>query len=159
MSVEVARRFVEGHRSSAPAVYSSAEPAVVLDAQRTWGRDRVAEEIEGFFGALARVLVADGITRLAVGGGETSGAVVTALGLDHFAVGSEIAPGVPVLASRSAEGISLRLTLKSGNFGEVDFYENALTAMEAPGVVAPVLDRWAARNAPGLVPKRIRNAS
>ena len=61
-----------------------------------------------------------------VAGGETSGAVVTALGLDALAIGPEIDPGVPVLTNR--EG-TLALALKSGNFGSPDFFEKALARL------------------------------
>lgn len=129
MTVDQALAFAEGHREEAPAIYSTADPARVTAAQQHFGRERVADAIEGFFGALAQKLVAVGFTRIAVGGGETSGAVVTALALDHFAIGPEIDPGVPALASRGA-GRDLRLALKSGNFGAVDFYDKALRLLE-----------------------------
>ena len=38
------------------------------------------------------------------------------------AIGPEIDPGVPALA---VEGSPVRLALKSGNFGAIDFYEKA----------------------------------
>ena len=62
-----------------------------------------------------------------VGGGETSGAVVEALGLRSLRVGAEIAPGVPVLVAERDGAIGL--ALKSGNFGGPDFYAEALEAV------------------------------
>ena len=56
-------------------------------------------------------------------GGETSGAVVTALGIDGLRVGPEIDPGVPWTASVGDEPIAL--ALKSGNFGSDDFFWKA----------------------------------
>ena len=47
--------------------------------------------------AIAEGLVAAGVRRLVVAGGETSGAVVDRLGLPAFLLGPEIAAGVPVL--------------------------------------------------------------
>lgn len=129
-TVEQARAFVRAHLDHAPAIYSTADPERVIEAQARFGRDRVAAAIESFFGDLAKSLVADGITRLAVGGGETSGAVVTALGLDHFLIGPEIDSGVPALASAHASS-DIRLALKSGNFGSPDFYDKALHLLEA----------------------------
>ena len=128
-TVDQALAFVRDHLDRTPAVHSTADPDRVAAAQKQFGRERVAGAIEGFFGALAQKLVAAGVTRLAVGGGETSGAVVTALALDHFAIGPEIDPGVPALASRGA-GQDIRLALKSGNFGAVDFYDKALRVLE-----------------------------
>jgi uncharacterized protein YgbK (DUF1537 family) len=130
-TVEEARQFVRSNADKAPVVYSTAEPEAVAAAQTKFGREKAAQAIEGFFGELASALVGDGVKRLAVGGGETAGAVVTALGLDYMMVGAEIDPGVPALASRTKEGKPLRLVLKSGNFGGQDFYAKALRVLEA----------------------------
>ncbi len=109
-----------------PLVSSSAEPAVVRAAQERHGRDAVAGAIEAFFAELARGLVAGGITRLVVAGGETSGAVVEGLGLTALSIGPEIAPGVPAV---KASDRPLWLTLKSGNFGDEGFFESAVAAL------------------------------
>ncbi|KAA2229414.1 nucleotide-binding domain containing protein, partial [Salinarimonas soli] len=82
----------------------------------------------------ARLLVEGGVTRLVVAGGETSGAVVSALGLDAVAGGPEIDPGVPALASPDRP---LALALKSGNFGAPDFFAKALAVM--PRDACPVI--------------------
>jgi uncharacterized protein YgbK (DUF1537 family) len=58
-----------------------------------------------------------------VAGGETSGAVVQALGVQRMLVGTSICPGVPWT---QAEGRPLLLALKSGNFGGPDFFAEAL---------------------------------
>ncbi len=105
-----------------PMIYSSAAPDAVKAAQAQYGREAVAEGIEGLFAQLAVRLADAGVTRIVVGGGETSGAVATALGGKAFAIGPEIDPGVPALA---VEGSAIRLALKSGNFGAIDFYEKA----------------------------------
>jgi uncharacterized protein YgbK (DUF1537 family) len=64
-----------------------------------------------------------------VAGGETSGAVVSALGLSQLAIGPEIAAGVPILYAEGER--PLALALKSGNFGQADFFGRALAMMEA----------------------------
>ncbi|CAH1661480.1 MULTISPECIES: 3-oxo-tetronate kinase [unclassified Chelatococcus] len=128
VTVAAARDFVLAHAEEAPIVYSSAEPEAVKAAQARFGREAVAGAIESFFGALAAELVAAGVTRIAVGGGETSGAVVAALALQQLAIGPEIDPGVPALAGK-AEEKPIRLALKSGNFGAPDFYAKALAIM------------------------------
>ncbi|HVL59596.1 MAG TPA: 3-oxo-tetronate kinase [Burkholderiaceae bacterium] len=107
----------------APLVYSSADPETVGAAQRRFGADAVANAIERFFGELARRLHAAGVSRQIVAGGETSGAVVQALGLKALAIGDEIDPGVPALAGID---LAVALALKSGNFGADDFFEKAL---------------------------------
>lgn len=105
-----------------PLVYSSAEPEVVAAAQQRYGREKVAGAVEGFFAALARELVARGVRRLVTAGGETSGAVVSALAIPSFEIGLEIDPGVPALR---AGGTGMTLALKSGNFGGPDFFAKA----------------------------------
>ncbi len=72
---------------------------------------------------VAAKLPAAGFTRLLVAGGETSGAVVQALGVKALSIGPEIAPGVPWTLSRS--GPEIALALKSGNFGGPDFFLKA----------------------------------
>lgn len=129
LTVETAAAFARQHRDRLPAIHSTADPARVAEAQERFGKVTVAEAIEGFFGALARRLVDDGVVRLAVGGGETSGAVVTALGVERLAIGPQIDPGVPALAAEGERPV--RLALKSGNFGSLDFYEKALGVLGA----------------------------
>ena len=63
-------------------------------------------------------------TRLISAGGETSGAIITALGFTSFAIGDSVAPGVPILKPSGA--VDLRLLLKSGNFGAEDFFLKVL---------------------------------
>lgn len=109
-----------------PLVYSSAAPDTVQAAQERFGREAVAETLEGLMGDLARALVARGITRLIVAGGETSGAVVGALARDALSIGPEIDPGVPVLRASD----DLVLALKSGNFGAPTFFAKAANVME-----------------------------
>jgi len=112
--------------SAAPLIYTSAEPQVVRAAQEAYGRDIVAGRIEAFFADTAQRLVAGGVERLVVAGGETSGAVVEGLEIAAFAIGPEIAPGVPAL---KAGGRPLRLALKSGNFGDASFFATALSVL------------------------------
>jgi uncharacterized protein YgbK (DUF1537 family) len=104
-----------------PLVYSSSDPDAVATAQTRYGREEVTGRFEAFFAAVARAVVARGITRLITAGGETSGAVVEALGLDRLAIGPEISPGVPALRATD----DLTLALKSGNFGSEDFFSKA----------------------------------
>ena len=66
-----------------------------------------------------------------VAGGETSGAVVQALGVHTLRIGAAICPGVPwtqaVQAGEHPAGQApLQLALKSGNFGGSDFFSEAL---------------------------------
>ncbi|HEX6158503.1 MAG TPA: 3-oxo-tetronate kinase [Burkholderiales bacterium] len=120
-----AAAFAEGHADDAPIVYSSAAPDRVAAAQAQFGTEAVAHAVEAFFAETARRFVASGASRLVIAGGETSGAVVSALGLVSLEIGPEIDPGVPVLYSGQ-----LAMALKSGNFGAADFFEKALRVME-----------------------------
>ena len=111
-------------------VYSSADPQVVSQLQQKHGTDKVAHAIESFFGELAVRLVANGTQRLVVAGGETSGAVISALKLHAFNIGPEIDPGVPALST--TEDQPLAVALKSGNFGSKDFFSKALGQLANP---------------------------
>jgi uncharacterized protein YgbK (DUF1537 family) len=62
-----------------------------------------------------------------VAGGETSGAVVQALGVQQLRIGAAICPGVPwTQAVLPGSGDAVQLALKSGNFGGVDIFVEAL---------------------------------
>lgn len=113
---------------SVPLVYSSADPEEVATAQADFGAGPLAQALEGVLAATAQALVAGGCRRLITAGGETSGAVVTGLGLVALRIGPEIDPGVPVL---SVPDGALHLALKSGNFGAEDFFAKAAALMEA----------------------------
>ncbi|MFI6906950.1 3-oxo-tetronate kinase [Nonomuraea sp. NPDC050394] len=97
----------------APLIYSSLPPAGLHEVQRALGRERSAELLESALGRIASGLVERGVTRLVAAGGETSGAVVGALGVTGGVIGPEAARGVPWIFTPS-----LTLLLKSGNFGE-----------------------------------------
>jgi 3-dehydrotetronate 4-kinase len=128
MTAQAAAYWALERLADYPMIYSSATPEAVGAAQAAHGRAEVAAKIEMLMGDVARRLAAAGVTRLVVGGGETSGAVVTALGVRAFSIGPQIDPGVPALA---VEGSPLRLALKSGNFGAEDFYEKAARVLAA----------------------------
>ena len=70
-----------------------------------------------------------GFRRFVVAGGETSGAVTNALKITRLDIGSEIAPGVPWCFARTGEQ-DIAITLKSGNFGNEDFFTKALEVLE-----------------------------
>jgi uncharacterized protein YgbK (DUF1537 family) len=131
--LDAAERWMSEHVALGPAmIYSSAPPAEVQALQATLGaegRERAAGLIESAFARLARAAVDGGVRRLIVAGGETSGAVVQALGIEALAIGAEIDPGVPWTVV-SGDRV-LALALKSGNFGSPDFFEKALVATHA----------------------------
>jgi uncharacterized protein YgbK (DUF1537 family) len=110
-------------------IASSSTPDQVAALQARHGRDAAGHAIEQAMADLAEGLVETGVRRLVVAGGETSGAVVDRLGIPGFLVGAEIAAGVPVLRAVGAAGGEMLLALKSGNFGEPDFFGDALRLM------------------------------
>jgi uncharacterized protein YgbK (DUF1537 family) len=112
--------FVKSNTSRAPLIYSSASSTDVQALQLRYGSGRIAMYLDRMFGDIASRLYASGIRRIVVGGGETSGAIISALGAKSFHIGPEIDPGVPALIS--ADGLGLSVALKSGNFGAPDFF-------------------------------------
>jgi uncharacterized protein YgbK (DUF1537 family) len=105
-------------------VYATAEPASVREAQARLGVQRAGEIVEQCLARVAAGLVANGVRRLVVAGGETSGAVVKALKVSALRIGPQIDPGVPWTQSMGEP--RLALALKSGNFGADDFFHKAL---------------------------------
>lgn len=114
-------------QESGSLVFSSASPEDLEKSQRL-GKERVASKIEDTLAGLARTAVQHGYTRIIVAGGETSGAVTQALDYQAFEIGQSVAPGVPVMTPLANP--SLRLVLKSGNFGQEDFFARALEMTE-----------------------------
>jgi uncharacterized protein YgbK (DUF1537 family) len=84
-----------------------------------------SELVEQALAAIAAGLVRLGARRLIVAGGETSGRVVSELGIDSITIGTAIAPGVAWSAGRTADGVPVNVALKSGNFGDEDMFTSA----------------------------------
>ncbi len=106
-------------------VYSTAAPEKVAALQKKYGVNAVAEAIEGHLASVTVALVEEaGVRKIVLAGGETSGAVVSRLGVKTLRIGPEICPGVPWTESIGER--RLALALKSGNFGEEDFFAYAL---------------------------------
>jgi uncharacterized protein YgbK (DUF1537 family) len=125
---DVARQALEW---AAPAlasgpvlIYATASPEEVRAAQARLGAAEAGDLVERALARVAQGLVARGVRKLVVAGGETSGAVVAALGVRLLVVGPQIDPGVPW--TFSAAEPRLALALKSGNFGATDFFSKAL---------------------------------
>ncbi|APG94327.1 3-oxo-tetronate kinase [Sinorhizobium americanum] len=110
-------------------IAASASPEVVSRLQSQYGREASGHAIETATATVASELVARGVKRLVVAGGETSGATVDRLAIPAFLIGPEIAPGVPVLRTVGNAQGDMLLALKSGNFGGEDFFGAALSMM------------------------------
>ncbi len=107
-------------------ITASAAPEKVAALQSRLGRDAAGALVETALARIAEQLVAQGVRKLVIAGGETSGAVVSRLGVRTLRIGPEISAGVPwTHAQRDADDDGLLLALKSGNFGERDFFSQA----------------------------------
>ncbi|MEO1065802.1 MAG: 3-oxo-tetronate kinase [Pseudomonadota bacterium] len=116
----------------AKLIYATAEPEEVQKAQDALGREKAGAVVEHALSELANHAKTLGARRFVVAGGETSGAVVQRLGIRKVDIGPEIAPGVPWTFAK-LDGATIAVALKSGNFGEQTFFEDALTALAQTG--------------------------
>lgn len=119
--------FLKQNRGREPLVFSSATPDQVAAAQVKYGCEAVSDRLDALFAKVARELQADGVRRLVVAGGETSGAVAQALDLGYLLIGPEIDPGVPIVISPRR---NMALAFKSGNFGRPEFFAHALSTLK-----------------------------
>jgi uncharacterized protein YgbK (DUF1537 family) len=126
--VAAALDFAAGNPGTA-LVYATSTSDEVRRVQAELGAARAGALIEQALGQIAAGLRAQGTRRFVVAGGETSGAVIQALGLKALRIGRQIDPGVPETQSLGDES-PLAVVLKSGNFGSVDFFDKALRQLE-----------------------------
>ncbi|MGW5861202.1 3-oxo-tetronate kinase [Streptomyces sp. NPDC055239] len=125
--VDFARACWQSDPERPPLIYA-VDSLDDLEQDAPEGQAPAAQLIEQALAACASELVRAGARRLLVAGGETSGAVVTALDAHTLAIGAQIAPGVAWARTQpgvggSADGIDL--ALKSGNFGGTDIFTSA----------------------------------
>lgn len=124
INVGEAVRWALSQTDTVPLIYSSADPKEVLAAQDRLGQEKAGELVEQFLAQTAIGLRENGVRRLIVAGGETSGAVVGALAPSALFIGREIDPGVPWTLTIGDKS-QMALALKSGNFGTPDFFLKA----------------------------------
>ena len=111
--------------------YATATPEAVKAVQAQLGTEKAGSLVEDCLAKIAQGLIELGVGQLIVAGGETSGAVVKALGISGLRIGPEIDPGVPWTTGITAKGnetpkhTPIALALKSGNFGTPDFFLKA----------------------------------
>ena len=123
--------WADGKLGASPIVIAaSAPPDKVAAVQARFGRDAAGILIEDAMARIAAELVARGVRRMVVAGGETSGAAVARLGVRSLRIGPEIDPGVPWTLAEGS-GPPLMLALKSGNFGAPDFFTKAFEMLGA----------------------------
>lgn len=120
-----ARAWLQAQPTGRPRlIYASATPAEREAAAAAMG-PRTGEHLEHVLGALAVHAAAAGTRRFVVAGGETSGAVVSALGIQQVLVEDELEVGVPWCTTEGRR--PMRLLLKSGNFGSSRLLVEAAT--------------------------------
>jgi uncharacterized protein YgbK (DUF1537 family) len=110
-------------------LYSSGGPGKVEPVQQRLGHAAAARLVEDAFASIAAALAGRGIRTFVVAGGETSAAVLQALGVHLLSFGDELDPGVPWALSLDPEGYVF--ALKSGNFGSRHFFTKALAVLTA----------------------------
>lgn len=129
-ALEKAKNWLESQPVNAPKlIYATADPDAVKQAQSSLGRDRAGQVVEDALAKLAQFALQIGHRRFVVAGGESSGAVTKALSVKQLKIGKEIAPGVPWTYTRSGE-FEIALALKSGNFGDENFFQHALECLQ-----------------------------
>jgi uncharacterized protein YgbK (DUF1537 family) len=113
--LQEALAWLQAQRTGQPRlIYASATQAEREAAIAAMG-PHTAQHLEHVLGALAVHAAAEGTRRFVVAGGETSGAVVSALRIQQVLVEEELEVGVPWCTTEGHR--PMRLLLKSGNFG------------------------------------------
>lgn len=115
--------YVETFENEYVLIFSSDSADNVKESQKL-GKEKIAQLLEETMSEIAKQLMEKGYHHIIVAGGETSGAVTKKLGYHSFEIGKSVAPGVPLMIP--VEDKSMRIVLKSGNFGQPDFFEEAI---------------------------------
>lgn len=130
-AVDGALKFADEHLSEGPVLfYSSADPDAVAALQTRLGREQAGQRVEQILARISAGLIERGVRKLVVAGGETSGAVVSQIGVESLRIGPQIDPGVPWTLSLGGGSPAVALALKSGNFGSADFFLKALAQLD-----------------------------
>jgi uncharacterized protein YgbK (DUF1537 family) len=110
------------------AISTSTDPEGVARVQAVLGVAGAALRAERLLAGVAHGLVARGVVRLVVAGGETSGAVVTALGIARVRVSPDGPLGTGFCVTETAPKLSLYL--KPGKLGADDVLLRAIEVMD-----------------------------
>jgi 3-dehydrotetronate 4-kinase len=115
--------WLDEQDGAGPVLVTSSADAELRDSHVAAMGPATAEHLEEVLASVARAAVTGGARRVIVAGGETAGAVVTALGVRTVIVGEEADTGVPWCVTTDEDPIAL--LLKSGNFGRIDLLARA----------------------------------
>ena len=110
-------------------IYATSDPDTVKKVQAELGVDMAGKIVEQGLSECAIAARELGIKNFIIAGGETSGAITKALNVKQLDIGIEIAPGVPWTFSGKKNN-QIALSLKSGNFGNEEFFTEALSKLE-----------------------------
>ena len=121
-TVDGLARWVRGQGDGPVLLYS------VATLDDVAAEDGASELVERAVAECARRLAGTGVRRLVVAGGETSGAVIAALGVESLVLGPQIDPGVAWANGRAGD-TTYAVALKSGNFGGEDFLAKAWSVL------------------------------
>lgn len=106
----------------APMLYATQPADKLKQIQQQYGTQQSSESVEKLFGEVVSLLKQKGFNTFIIAGGETSGKVVQSLGTQQLSIGAPIVPGVPWVKDRQSGDW---LALKSGNFGQENFFREA----------------------------------
>ncbi len=115
-----------------PALQATREAIQDRCSSRAEGEARIGEAL----GAVLAALVAEGVPRTLVAGGDTSGRVARALGILALEPWAWIAHGASLQRGHRADGTTLEIILKGGQMGPEDLFERALGARAETGQMA-----------------------
>ncbi len=129
---DLARQLIEWSRkplAQGPVcIATSASPDAVAGAQARFGVAGATARADGLMGEIASGLFDIGVRKFVIAGGETSGAVLGALGVAHLEVSSydELYGGY----CHQPGETPLSFVVKAGSIGDGDFLHLALTRLE-----------------------------
>jgi uncharacterized protein YgbK (DUF1537 family) len=104
-------------------VSTTAGADIVAAVHAELGAAVAARRAEDALSTAARAAVGAGAERVVIAGGETSGAVLSSLGVHNLDVGPRVSPGVPWMRDPTT---GRWFVLKSGNFGSPSFFAEAI---------------------------------
>ncbi|HAX20254.1 MAG TPA: type III effector [Hydrogenophaga sp.] len=122
-------------RGTSPLIYSASgpdDPAVLGFAglaQRAGLTLPLAHERVGqaLATTMRRIVDTTGVRRIAIAGGDSSGAVASALDIAALTVATQLAPGAPLCRAHATSTMDgLEVVLKGGQMGQPDFFERVL---------------------------------
>ncbi|MEG0165416.1 four-carbon acid sugar kinase family protein [Anaerorhabdus sp.] len=116
--------IVEKNLPDVTLIYSDGIEKDMSDFSKHKKFSKISNLVEQLNADICALAIKRGFNKIVVAGGETSGAVILKMGYSSFVIGKSIAPGVPILIP--IENSEVKLVLKSGNFGDEDFFEKAI---------------------------------